>query len=193
MQSGSGELPLSGPKQEACHPLCRNRPIILTLPFQRGIPIGFINRLESRLAETEEALFRVLQLAETPSTANSLAPLPPSHQSRPERINEWDRLPLQTLDDIKRWYQLKSGSSWLGESGFMQSSHDTPSSGLGSDLDPLTSQTRQADEGEPPTQLRATPRTLGRIRPLEGLTPTIVSPTAGRAKELGKSMPDLYF
>lgn len=73
----------------------------------RGIPIGFITRLEARLAETEEALFQVLQSLEN-NPENARLSLKPPSQRKADRIREWDTLPLKSLDDIKTWFQNKS-------------------------------------------------------------------------------------
>lgn len=76
----------------------------------RGIPIGFINRLEARLAETEEALFQVLQSLEK-SPENAQLSLKSPSQRKADQIREWDTLPLKSLDDIKTWFQNKSEPS----------------------------------------------------------------------------------
>ncbi|RSL61629.1 hypothetical protein CEP53_005043 [Fusarium sp. AF-6] len=88
---------------------CSHDPSNCHYPEQnkRGIPIGFITRLEARLAETEEALFQVLQSLEN-DPQNAQRSLKPPSQRKVDRIREWDTLPLKSLDDIKTWFQSKS-------------------------------------------------------------------------------------
>ncbi|RMJ11548.1 hypothetical protein BHE90_007508 [Fusarium euwallaceae] len=88
---------------------CSHDPSNCHYPEQnkRGIPIGFITRLEARLAETEEALFQVLQSLEN-DPQNAQHSLKPPSQRKVDRIREWDTLPLKSLDDIKTWFQNKS-------------------------------------------------------------------------------------
>ncbi|OHF04198.1 hypothetical protein CORC01_00537 [Colletotrichum orchidophilum] len=80
-----------------------------------GIPNGYLNKLETRLAETEAALFRVLSGApDTRSFASASSPtiLPQAawtpRQNKVDRVKEWDGLPLQTPDDIQAWYRSKA-------------------------------------------------------------------------------------
>ncbi|GKU03861.1 c6 finger protein [Fusarium langsethiae] len=88
---------------------CNNDPSKCHYPEQnkRGLPIGFITRLEARLAETEEALFRLVQSVEEPE--NNQVSLKPSSQRKDDRIREWDSLPLETHDQVKSWYRNRSG------------------------------------------------------------------------------------
>ncbi|KAI8689171.1 Zn(2)-C6 fungal-type domain-containing protein [Fusarium keratoplasticum] len=88
---------------------CSHDPSNCHYPEQnkRGIPIGFITRLEARLAETEEALFQVLQSLEN-NPENAQLSLKPPSQRKADRIREWDTLPLKSLADIKTWFQSKS-------------------------------------------------------------------------------------
>ncbi|KFA71234.1 hypothetical protein S40288_03855 [Stachybotrys chartarum IBT 40288] len=74
----------------------------------RGIPIGFINRLEARLVETEDALLRVIH-SMNPGSVDALPSRSTQQQSKSSKINEWDSLPLQSMDDIKVWYRLRTG------------------------------------------------------------------------------------
>lgn len=74
--------------------------------YLRGLPIGFINRLEARLAETEEALFRLVQSID--GSTNSHISLKPSSQRKDDRIQEWDNLPLRNMNDIRTWFQSRT-------------------------------------------------------------------------------------
>ncbi|KAH7305438.1 hypothetical protein B0I35DRAFT_443794 [Stachybotrys elegans] len=89
---------------------CNDQPSLCQYPEQnkRGIPIGFINRLEARLVETEDALLRVLHSI-SPGSADALPSRSSSQQSKSSKIKEWDSLPLQSMDDIKEWYRLRTG------------------------------------------------------------------------------------
>ncbi|KAF5251289.1 hypothetical protein FANTH_3581 [Fusarium anthophilum] len=71
-----------------------------------GLPIGFITRLEARLAETEEALFRLVHSIDEPN--NNHISLKPSSQRKDDRIREWDSLPLRNVDEIRAWYRSRS-------------------------------------------------------------------------------------
>ncbi|CEI41083.1 hypothetical protein FVEN_g1388 [Fusarium venenatum] len=90
---------------------CNNDPSNCHYPEQnkRGLPIGFITRLEARLAETEEALFRLVQSVEEPE--NNQVSFKPSSQRKDDRTKEWDSLPLKTSEQVKLWYKNKSGQS----------------------------------------------------------------------------------
>ncbi|KAL9570352.1 hypothetical protein ACKAV7_005558 [Fusarium commune] len=87
---------------------CTNDPTNCHYPEQnkRGLPIGFITRLEARLAETEEALFRLVHSIDEPN--NNHISLKPSSQRKDDRIREWDSLPLRDLDEIRAWYRSRS-------------------------------------------------------------------------------------
>ncbi|UZP46128.1 hypothetical protein NXS19_013940 [Fusarium pseudograminearum] len=90
---------------------CSNDPSRCQYPEQnkRGLPIGFITRLEARLAETEEALFRLVQSIEEPE--DNQVSLKPSSQRKDDRIREWDNFPLRTPEQVKLWYRNRSGKS----------------------------------------------------------------------------------
>ncbi|KAG5757002.1 hypothetical protein H9Q69_007276 [Fusarium xylarioides] len=87
---------------------CTNDPTNCHYPEQnkRGLPIGFITRLEARLAETEEALFRLVHSIDEPN--NNHISLKPSSQRKDDRIREWDSLPLRNVDEIRSWYRSRS-------------------------------------------------------------------------------------
>ena len=72
----------------------------------RGLPLGYLNRLEQRLAETESALYGALiTLASTNATTTVQATAKPDllHKSKAARMNEWTQLPLRDWTDIYRW------------------------------------------------------------------------------------------
>lgn len=102
----------------------------------RGIPTGYLNRLEARLAATEVMLFSVLQRLPGARPLESLPQMPHlDHDNwQPRRIKgdlvrEWDALPLRTLDDLEAWYQSKSlGSSVLPHRGGLVANSTTGAS-----------------------------------------------------------------
>lgn len=88
----------------------------LLIILARGIPTGYLNRLEARLAATEAMLF------------NALQQLPPGHlqhvdfglqrgqldqetwqakRNKSDLVREWNALPLQTSGDLDAWYRNK--------------------------------------------------------------------------------------
>ncbi|KAH7156617.1 hypothetical protein EDB81DRAFT_787519 [Dactylonectria macrodidyma] len=91
---------------------CNHDPSNCHYPEQnkRGIPIGFINRLEARLDETEDALCRILQSI-GPHPTYEPNSLHRSRQSKADRMKEWDNLPLQSIEDIHNWYQQRNAAS----------------------------------------------------------------------------------
>ncbi|RFN44054.1 hypothetical protein FIE12Z_11717 [Fusarium flagelliforme] len=60
-------------------------------------------------AETEEALFRLVQSVEDPE--NNQISLRPSSQRKDDRIREWDSLPLRNIEEVKVWYRNRAGLS----------------------------------------------------------------------------------
>ncbi|KAJ5115258.1 hypothetical protein NUU61_001017 [Penicillium alfredii] len=76
-----------------------------------GLPPGYLNRLEQRLAETESALYGAL------ITLRSMGPTRVAHAStRPDavpkqkaaRMEEWSQLPLQVSSGMDRWLAVMS-------------------------------------------------------------------------------------
>lgn len=78
----------------------------------RGLPSGYVSKLEARLAETEAALCHVLDLGHgrrTQRQAGGVISGPDSPDnggfSKGDRVKEWDRWPLQSTRDIQEWYR----------------------------------------------------------------------------------------
>ncbi|KAJ5670714.1 uncharacterized protein N7477_006077 [Penicillium maclennaniae] len=72
----------------------------------RGLPLGYLNRLEERLAETEAALYGALMTlpSTSPTTVVQATAEPDSaRKAKATRLDEWSRLPLRTWSDMKRW------------------------------------------------------------------------------------------
>ncbi|CRK22944.1 hypothetical protein BN1723_013434 [Verticillium longisporum] len=85
---------------------------------KRGIPFGYLTKLENRLAETESALCRTLaSIVDSQSFESAMAgPAPSSsswtpRQNKVDRVTEWDNMPLRTSDNLLSWYQLKTSAS----------------------------------------------------------------------------------
>ncbi|KAH8879779.1 hypothetical protein GQ53DRAFT_23883 [Thozetella sp. PMI_491] len=83
-------------------------------PNKRGIPVGYVSRLERRLAETEAALYRALlrnghnSLDVTESPDGVKWPDQTSHRSKDDLMHEWDRLPLDSAPGVLTWYHHRS-------------------------------------------------------------------------------------
>ncbi|KAK1464949.1 hypothetical protein CMEL01_12304 [Colletotrichum melonis] len=175
---------------------------------KRGIPNGYLNKLETRLAETEAALFRVLLGAldhtQGLDSASSSALLPQAawtpRQNKVDRVKEWDSLPLQTPDDIQAWYRSKA------------TEHTDPTI----DLPAASPQSLISTVSDPMFAPPPPPRDPGSvpgsvpdhqgisdavIEPqLRAMTPMVSTPvnrtssdSLSKAKELSKSQQNLYF
>lgn len=116
---------------------------------RRGLPPGYVNQLEHRLAETESALYAAL------ASLRSLRPAPvieakaktdPVQKQKAARMEEWNQLPLRGWSDMENWQAAMSdqflieqsrevpfaGSSEVGYSMPMlpQNDNDTPRIGV---------------------------------------------------------------
>ena len=67
--------------------------------------MGYVNKLEARLAETEGALVRALREKHTGTYAD--IPVCDFSSNKADRVSEWDGLPLQTAHQVDLWYQSK--------------------------------------------------------------------------------------
>ncbi|GJC91349.1 C6 finger domain-containing protein [Colletotrichum higginsianum IMI 349063] len=172
----------------------------------QGIPNGYLNRLETRLAETEAALFRALSGAldggpTSLDSASSPALLPQAawtpRQNKVDRVKEWDSLPLQTPDDIQAWFRSKATEH---NDAAIDLPAASPQSLISSVSDPMFA---------PPPPLRDPGSSVpdhqsisdSVIEPqLRSVTPVITTPVGrspadavSKAKELSKSQQNLYF
>ncbi|KAH6900602.1 hypothetical protein B0T10DRAFT_471126 [Thelonectria olida] len=179
---------------------CSHDPSNCHYPEQnkRGIPIGFINRLEARLAETEDALYRVLQLLDNEEPKS----MPhPQAQTKSERIKEWDELPLQSMGDIRKWYHQRVGpdpSSLGSASGEPPASNAPwPSAPLNRITVPITDLPNQ--DPDPDIQLQTEMAGMSSSLGTDGDSmmeapwEAQAEPSEGRANDLGKKKPHLYF
>lgn len=75
-----------------------------------------MNALESRLLETENALFHVLQQCRADQwTQNGSVSIPrvlsAAQSSKREYLAQWERFPLDSTDSLRRWAHEKSAGS----------------------------------------------------------------------------------
>jgi len=81
---------------------------------KRGIPTGYIFRLEQRLVETEIALFQTLSALHSFQTQTLVEDLNPEvsevftehsiEQSKAAKDEEWENLPLETEEQRQQWW-----------------------------------------------------------------------------------------
>ncbi|KAK1540993.1 hypothetical protein CPAR01_06982 [Colletotrichum paranaense] len=175
---------------------------------KRGIPNGYLNKLETRLAETEAALFRVLSGAldhtQVFDSASSPALLPQAawtpRQNKVDRVKEWDSLPLQTPDDIQAWYRSKA------------TEHNDPAIDLPAASPQSLISTVSDPMFAPPPPPRDPSSVPGSVSDHQGISDAVIEPqlramtpmvstpvnrtssdSLSKAKELSKSQQNLYF
>ncbi|KAK7444912.1 hypothetical protein Landi51_08270 [Colletotrichum acutatum] len=175
---------------------------------KRGIPNGYLNKLETRLAETEAALFRVLSgaldHAQGFDSASSPALLPQAawtpRQNKVDRVKEWDSLPLQTPDDIQAWYRSKA------------TEHNDPAIDLPAASPQSLISTVSDPMFAPPPPPRDPGSVPGSVSDHQGISDAVIEPqlramtpmvstpvnrvsseSLSKAKELSKSQQNLYF
>lgn len=96
----------------------------------RGIPAGYVNALEKRLAETERALFLTLAEARTgtrgdPTAKPAMRPsvlfrsTPTTQQEKAELMALWGKRPLEGLSQVEAWFEANT------EEGGLQASVDS--------------------------------------------------------------------
>ncbi|CAG7560323.1 unnamed protein product [Fusarium equiseti] len=157
-----------------------------------GLPIGFITRLEARLAETEEALFRLVQSIEDPE--NNQVTLKPSSQRKDDRIREWDNLPLKSMEELKTWYRNRAR---LSDSLTVQDNtmdldldqHEASIRAATSDADPVEfTDDIQSSSGVEIPQLDPEDEDISR-----GRNQTPVVSERSKAREMEQKHPHMYF
>ncbi|OLN91679.1 hypothetical protein CCHL11_06592 [Colletotrichum chlorophyti] len=161
-------------------------------------------RLETRLAETEAALFRVVSgslSGQAFESASSPALLPQAawtpRQNKVDRVKEWESLPLQTPEDIQAWFRSKAAEH---EDPVGDVPAASPQSLLSSVSEPIFVPPPPRDPGSVRSDHLAIADSV--IEPqLRSMTPIIATPNPHRsssdgvskARELSKSQQDLYF
>ncbi|KAF4454941.1 Positive regulator of purine utilization [Fusarium austroafricanum] len=155
-----------------------------------GLPIGFITRLEARLAETEEALFRLVQSIDDPNDKH--VSLKPSSLRKDDRIKEWDSLPLQNMDDIRVWYRNRSdqASSPADQIVSMEvDQHELPTHVTPSEPDPVEIPDDSSNDSGDGIVLPD----IEDVDVSRNDITTPVQPGGSKAKEMEQKHPNMYF
>lgn len=79
--------------------------------WPRGLPLGYLNQLEERLAETESALYGALMTIRSmgqPTPIQTTAKTDTSPKNKAARMDEWSQLPLREWPDMERWLTVMS-------------------------------------------------------------------------------------
>lgn len=103
--------------------------MLLMRSHDRGIPAGYVNALEKRLAETEKALFFALAEARAGTHNDSTArpamrpsllfrSTPTTQQEKAELMALWGKTPLEERAQIEAWFEANT------EEGGLQASVD---------------------------------------------------------------------
>ena len=75
------------------------------------MPLGYLNQLEQRLAETESALYGALMTIRSmgqTTAAQATAKTETSVKHKAARMEEWSQLPLREWPDMERWLTVTS-------------------------------------------------------------------------------------
>ncbi|KAF4832964.1 Depudecin biosynthesis cluster-specific transcription activator DEP6 [Colletotrichum tropicale] len=185
---------------------CSHEPGRCQYPEQskRGIPNGYLNKLETRLAETEAALFRVLSgtmdsqtydAASSPALLSQAAWTP--RQNKVDRVKEWESLPLQTPTDIQAWFRSKATESNDAATDLPAASPQSLISSVSDQLalpQPSVERTSMSNS-QPVVDIPIEPQFLAPMTPVNtAQTGNRNAPDShSKAKELSKSHQNLYF
>lgn len=158
----------------------------------RGLPLGYVNKLEARLAETEAALFHILKQKHGGDSEPSLSYIPPALRSsistgrnKTERLKEWERLPLRSMSEVHSWYCFKAAEGCRGATPPMTNSSSASQVPAVHETETLWGpDTRPGDRLE---------LALAGAAPTTGVAIESPESNASRAKELSQSQPHLYF
>ncbi|CAI0655213.1 unnamed protein product [Colletotrichum noveboracense] len=185
---------------------CSHEPGRCQYPEQskRGIPNGYLNKLETRLAETEAALFRVLSgtmdsqtydAASSPALLSQAAWTP--RQNKVDRVKEWESLPLQTPTDVQAWFRSKATESNDAATDLPAASPQSLMSSVSDQLalpQPSVERTPMSNP-QPVVDIPIEPQFLAPMTPVNtAQTGNRNAPGShSKAKELSKSHQNLYF
>ncbi|OQD67917.1 hypothetical protein PENPOL_c003G02510 [Penicillium polonicum] len=89
--------------------LCRQRKC--KCDRKLGLPLGYLNQLEERLAETESALYGALMAIRSMGQSTAVqtpAKTDTSPKNKAARMEEWAQLPLREWPDMERWLTVLS-------------------------------------------------------------------------------------
>ncbi|KAI9903733.1 hypothetical protein N3K66_000262 [Trichothecium roseum] len=189
---------------------CANDPSSCHYPEEnkRGLPSGYVNKLEARLAETEAALYQVLgqrqqQYDAHPVPAPALASAAPPGQNKADRVREWECFPLQSDLDVRAWYRWKAGGDdGPGASPAMTSASSVPSQvshSVSADVHWPSETIHQEQEqqqqmwaNDSPMSRDSQPAGASTTRS-GGATYTVPGARSSKAKELSESKKTMYF
>ncbi|KAJ0380227.1 hypothetical protein COL26b_001339 [Colletotrichum chrysophilum] len=185
---------------------CSHEPGRCQYPEQskRGIPNGYLNKLETRLAETEAALIGVLSgtmdsqtydAASSPALLSQAAWTP--RQNKVDRVKEWESLPLQTPTDIQVWFRSKATESNDAATDLPAASPQSLMSSVSDQLalpQPSVERTPMSNP-QPVVDIPIEPQFLAPMTPVNtAQTGNRNAPDShSKAKELSKSHQNLYF
>ncbi|KAJ5280497.1 cytochrome P450 family protein [Penicillium angulare] len=76
----------------------------------KGLPLGYLNQLEQRLAETEAAFYGALVTLRNLRNVPIVQPATKADEQRPKstRMEEWSKLPLRNWPDMEHWMNQTS-------------------------------------------------------------------------------------
>ncbi|PYH43762.1 GMC family oxidoreductase [Aspergillus saccharolyticus JOP 1030-1] len=88
---------------------------LLTMFFraiQIGLPLGYLNQIEKRLADTEQALFEALTIMRELNASHDRPMIratrtSPDLRSKSARMQEWSRSPLRDWAERERWWEAQ--------------------------------------------------------------------------------------
>lgn len=161
----------------------------------RGLPPGFTAKLEARLAETEAALFQVLSgrssasqttawPVDTPTVPSSVSA---GNQSKADRVQEWESLPLRSSADVHAWFRWKSAAVSPGSRRLSTTEQPVSQSSYAQEPEPeWPSEDVSVGSFSSPDQVRI----VGSTSTRDTATPEQGS---SRAKELSRSQRNIYF
>ncbi|GKZ26555.1 hypothetical protein AbraIFM66951_002612 [Aspergillus brasiliensis] len=119
---------------------------------KRGLPLGYLNQLEQRLAETESALYGALMTLSSMGPAKTLlhATTKPEFLQKPKaaRMDEWSRLPLRDWSDIDHWKASMSDQFTLTQSQSVAVAHEPGMSHIVSASPAATTVHSRSPQGE---------------------------------------------
>ncbi|KGO41512.1 hypothetical protein PEX1_040130 [Penicillium expansum] len=104
---------------------------------REGLPLGYLNQLEERLAETESALYGALMTVRSmgqPTAVQTLAKTDTSPKNKAARMEEWSQLPLREWPDMERWLAVMSDRFTIEQPSDVVSN----TSGRGYAVNPMT-------------------------------------------------------
>ncbi|KAJ5108429.1 hypothetical protein N7456_005104 [Penicillium angulare] len=83
----------------------------------KGLPLGYLNQLEQRLAETEAAFYAALVTLRSMGNTPIVRPPTKADEQRPKstRMDEWSKLPLRNWPEMEHWMNKMSDQFTLND------------------------------------------------------------------------------